>query len=290
MITETAKNLGVIGYPIAHSLSPRMQGAAIAASGADCAYIAMPVAPEALAAAVAGLRCLGFAGFNVTIPHKVAILPLLDALDESARAIGAVNTVSLEAGRLRGYNTDGSGFVAALQRRGFAVEGCRALLLGAGGAARAVLWGLAEAGARSLAIGARVAGKARALAASLALRVEVEALDWRDASFVSLLGQADLLINATPLGMSPHVDAMPPVHWEAVRPETFVCDLIYNPAQTRFLRAAKERGCAVMNGEGMLVEQGAAAFEIWTGCKAPAEAMYQALRQGLKALRGAGER
>ena len=187
MITKEAKNLGVIGYPIAHSLSPRMQGAAIAASGADCAYIALPVAPEALAAAVEGLRCLGFAGFNVTIPHKVAILPLLDALDESARAIGAVNTVSIEAGRLRGYNTDGSGFVAALRKRNFSVEGCRVLLLGAGGAARAVLWGLAEAGARSLAIGARDAGKARALAASLALRAEVEALDWQDADRKSVV-------------------------------------------------------------------------------------------------------
>lgn len=285
MITGTTRNLGVIGYPIAHSLSPRMHNDAIAASGVDCVYIALPVAPGDLPSAIEGLRSLSFAGFNVTIPHKVAILPLLDELDESARAVGAVNTVVVEAGRLRGYNTDGTGFITALEKRGFVVKGSRAVLLGAGGAARAVLWGLAQAGARSLTVGARDAAKARALATSLALRCEVAVLDWRDAAFASRLAQADLLINTTPLGMSPREDVSPPVNWEIVPPTMFVCDLIYNPARTRFLQAAQQRGCEIMNGEGMLVEQGAQAFELWTGRRAPSETMYQALRQGLEALR-----
>lgn len=286
MITGATKNLGVIGYPIAHSFSPCMQNAAIAAAGADYAYIALPVAPAALAAAVEGLRSCGFAGFNVTIPHKVAILPLLDALDESARAVGAVNTVRITDGRLCGYNTDGTGFVAALQKRGFAVAGSRVALFGAGGAARAVLWSLLRAGARSVTIGARDRAKARALAEAFAPEAEaIAALDWQDAAFAAQVAQVDLLVNATPLGMVPREDAAPPVDWAFVRPQAFVCDLIYNPARTCFLRAAEERGCAVMNGEGMLVEQGAAAFEIWTGQSAPTDVMYRALRQALDEMR-----
>ena len=147
MFTGKTKNLAVIGSPIEHSLSPAMQNAAIRAAGLDFVYVALPVLPEGLEDGVRGLLALGFRGFNVTIPHKSAIIPLLDEVDEAARAIGAVNTVVQEAGRLRGFNTDAEGFVEALLARGVSLAGKRAVLFGAGGAARAALYGLLRAGA-----------------------------------------------------------------------------------------------------------------------------------------------
>ena len=164
MFTGKTKNLAVIGSPIEHSLSPAMQNAAIRAAGLDYAYVALPVLPERLEDGVRGLRALGFRGFNVTIPHKSAILPLLDEADEAARAIGAVNTVVCEAGRLKGFNTDVEGFLGALAARGFSVEGKRVVLLGAGGAARAALYGLLRSGAAEVTLGVRNAPKARPLA------------------------------------------------------------------------------------------------------------------------------
>ncbi len=281
MITGQTKNLGVIGYPIAHSLSPAMQNAALRAAGLDYVYIAMPVAPDCLKDAVNGLRSLGFRGFNVTIPHKTAIIPLLDEIDEDASLIGAVNTVVREGDRLIGHNTDVSGFIGALRDKGFSPRGKRAVLLGAGGAARAVVRGLLKEGVSSLAIGVRNPARAQELVRQFSGASAIAAFDWQSDSFRQEMAAVDLLVNTTPLGMFPRVEESPPVDWAGMRRDAFVYDIIYTPEETRFLRAAAEHGCPVLNGVPMLVGQGAAAFRLWTGQAADQAVMRQALREAL---------
>nr|MBO6294230.1 shikimate dehydrogenase [Schwartzia sp. (in: firmicutes)] len=254
MVSGTTKNLGVIGWPIAHSLSPAMQAAAIRSAGLDYAYIAMPVRPEALPAAVEGLRSLGFRGFNVTIPHKSAVMALLDEVDEDARRIGAVNTVINENGRLLGRNTDVTGFLRGLSRQGVTVKGKRAVVLGAGGAARAVIWGLIREGAAGIVVGVRNASKAQEALEDFA--AETEVLSWDGDAFAGALASADILVNTTPLGMTPKTEEMPPVDWSRVQKDAFVYDIIYTPGCTRFLREAKAHGHRVTNGVAMLVGQG----------------------------------
>lgn len=282
IFTGKTKNLAVIGSPIGHSLSPAMQNAAIRAAGLDYAYVALPVLPERLEDGVRGLRALGFRGFNVTIPHKSAILPLLDEADEAARAIGAVNTVVCEAGRLKGFNTDVEGFLGALAARRFSVEGKRVVLLGAGGAARAALYGLLRSGAAEVTLGVRNAPKARSLAEEFAQYGEVCALDWNEAAFEEAVRKAALVVNTTPLGMAPQTQAMPPVPWQAVHERTVFYDIIYTPAKTQFLQRAESLGCPTLNGEAMLVGQGAAAFRLWTGQEADFAVMTHALREALE--------
>ena len=286
-ISGETKNLGVIGWPIVHSLSPAMQAAAIRAAGIDYAYIAMPVHPEALTQAVAGLRSLGFRGFNVTIPHKMAIIECLDEIDEDARRIGAVNTVVIEDGRLSGHNTDVTGFLRGLSRQGMTVRGKRAALFGAGGAARAVIWGLAKEGAERITVGVRDEMKARAALADLASVVNLEVFSWEDTAFRDALKNAALLVNSTPLGMTPKLEAIPPVDWNLVQPSAFVYDIIYTPARTRFLQEAEARGHRVLNGTSMLVGQGAEALALWTGIQPDEAAMERALLDALAGKREA---
>lgn len=285
MMTGKTQNLGVMGWPVAHSLSPVLQQAAIEAAGLDYAYIALPVRPEDLPAAVAGLRALQFRGWNVTIPHKQAVMAELDELDEAAQAIGAVNTVVNDDGRLKGYNTDCTGCIMGLTAQGFDVRGKRAVLLGGGGAARAIIYGLLTHSAAQVTVGARNAAKIAPLATDFAAYGTVVTMDWQSANFTQALGDADLLINATPLGMVPHVDAMPPVDWAQVKQDAFVYDIIYTPAETLFLRTAREHGHRTLNGELMLAGQGAAALRLWTGVEPDLAVMQQALHQ---ALAGAG--
>ena len=286
-ISGETKNLGVIGWPIVHSLSPAMQAAAIRAAGIDYAYIAMPVHPEALTQAVAGLRSLGFRGFNVTIPHKTAIIECLDEIDEDARRIGAVNTVVIEDGRLSGHNTDVTGFLRGLSRQGMTVRENRAALFGAGGAARAVIWGLAKEGAERITVGVRDEMKARAALADLASVVNLEVFSWEDTAFRDALKNAALLVNSTPLGMTPKLEAIPPVDWNLVQPSAFVYDIIYTPARTRFLQEAEARGHRVLNGTSMLVGQGAEALALWTGIQPDEAAMERALLDALAGKREA---
>ncbi len=284
MFTGKTKNLGVIGNPIQHSLSPVLQNAALAKAGLDYAYIALPVEQEKLAMAVEGLRSLGFRGFNVTIPHKTAILPFLDEVDEDARIIGAVNTVVNENGHLAGYNTDVKGFMQALHRRGFSIEGKKAVILGAGGAARAVLWGLIQGGAAKICIGVRNPAKAEALAECFRQYVEIDLLDWNEECFQQGLAQAALIVNTTPLGMHPKEDAAAPVKWDFVNSQALVYDIIYTPARTKFLQQAKVHGHMILNGEEMLAGQGAEAFRLWTGKEADLEVMLEALRKTLRSV------
>lgn len=282
MFTGKTINLGVIGNPIAHSLSPVMQNAGIEAAGLDYAYIAMPVPNDELETAVKGLRAMGFRGFNVTIPHKQNIMQYLDEIDEDARIIGAVNTVHIVDGKMTGYNTDVVGFTAAMRDAGFRAQGKKAVLLGAGGAARAIIWGLVKEQAAHLTIGVRNPAKAQPLADYFQPYLDITVLDWQSDEFKATLPQADLLINSTPLGMAPHTDAMPPVDFTSIKPSTFAYDIIYTPAETLFLKTAREHGCQTLNGEAMLVGQGAEAFHIWTGHALPQMVMAKALREALK--------
>ena len=281
MITGKTRLLAVIGAPIAHSLSPIIQNAALHAAGLDYVYVALPVRADALASAVRGLYDAGIAGFNVTIPFKTAIIPLLDALSEDARRIQAVNTVVVEDGRLVGYNTDVAGFLAGFAERGIALTGKNAVLIGAGGAARAALWGLLRSGVSSIAIGVRSVEKGAALAADFVANGAVRACAFDDPAFARELAAADIVVQTTPLGMTPHTEEMPPVDAAMIKPSAVVYDLIYTPAETHFLREARARGCETINGETMLVAQGAEAFHLWTGKRPDVELMKRVLREEL---------
>ncbi len=284
MITGKTKNLGVMGWPIGHSLSPVLQNAALKDAQLDYVYIALPVPPDMLSAAVAGLRAANFSGWNVTIPHKEAIIPYLDEVEEAARAIGAVNTVVNCDGKLYGYNTDAEGFIGALLSRGFDPAGKQVVLLGAGGAARAATWALLKRGAKSICIAVRNEKKGEDFVASFRsydangiLRAE----DWSGEAFSSILPEAELIVNTTPLGMSPKVSEMPPMDLDQLKPEAFAYDIVYMPGETRFLREARLRGHETLNGEDMLVLQGAAAFSLWTGERPDAALMKKELHRVL---------
>ena len=286
MIKGTTKNLGVMGWPIAHSLSPVLQNAAIEEAGLDYVYISLPVPPEKLKEAVAGLRAMQFSGWNVTIPHKQAIMAELDVVDEDARIIGAVNTVVNRDGHLTGYNTDYIGFMQPLTQQGFSPKGKEATILGAGGAARAVIWGLLRAKVRRITLGVRNPAKAERLAEEFASYGEIQVLHWEDGAFSDHLAVTDLLVNTTPLGMYPHVEGMPPVDWTKLKKDALVYDIIYTPERTRFLSEAQAHGHAIINGEGMLAGQGAAAFTLWTGVAPDLALMKRALREELASRQG----
>ena len=281
MAAAIVQQLGVIGYPVGHSLSPAMQQAAIEAAGLLYRYTAMEVLPEKLAATVSELRNSSFRGFNVTIPHKTGVMPLLDEIHEDARRIGAVNTVVQEEGRLIGYNTDVAGFLEGLRGVGRTFAGKNAVLLGAGGAARALLWALVKERVEKILLGVRNVEKTRELLRDFSFAGNVMAVSWTAALFRERLAEADLVINATPLGMAPHTEVMPPVDWHALKAHAFLYDIIYTPTKTRFLREGEANGHETLNGIPMLIGQGAAAFRLWTGQEADREAMGRALSASL---------
>lgn len=288
MITGKTKILGVIGAPIAHSLSPIIQNAALHEAGLDYVYTAFPVHRVALASAVCGLRDAGVVGFNVTIPFKTEIMPLLDALSEDAQRIRAVNTVVIASdGTMTGHNTDVTGFMAGFAARGIGLAGKRTVLIGAGGAARAALWGLLRSGVSSVCIGVRNLAKGKALCTDFAEDGTFAVYCFDDPHFRDVLCTADIVVQTTPIGMSPQTDAMPPVDPAAISPSAAVYDLIYTPAETAFLRAAAAHGCTTINGETMLVMQGAEAFSLWTGVRPNTDLMQRALREELARREGA---
>ncbi|MDR3591618.1 MAG: shikimate dehydrogenase [Negativicutes bacterium] len=279
MIKGKMRVVGLLGWPVGHTLSPVMQNAAFAAAGLDFCYVAFAVKPEELPQALAGAKALGFGGLNLTIPHKVEIMRWLDELDRSAQLVGAVNTVVFESGRAIGYNTDADGFVNSLQTEGVATDGKKVAVLGAGGAARAVVHGLLDNGVQVVSVGARDAAKAAAFAGSFGSGGRVRGFDWKQQEFAQVLSDCDILVQSTPVGMWPQAGAEVPLDWEALSPAAVVCDLIYNPATTSFLARAAADGHKTIGGAGMLVGQGAAAFTLWTGIQAPREVMRQALAE-----------
>jgi shikimate dehydrogenase len=296
VITGTTALYGVLGHPVAHSRSPAMQNAAFAALGLDAAYVALPVPPERLAAAIRGAHALGFQGLNVTVPHKQAVLALCATVDGSAAAVGAVNTLRRAASGWEGFNTDAPACLALLEAAGL-VRGARALLAGAGGAARAAAWALVRAGA-ALRVAARRPEAARALALAFAPATVAgvptpQAVSWADLGAEA--SAADVVVNGTSVGLAGrhlaggHDEAVPPspplapgqphpaAPTLAITPRQgqIVVDFVYG--ETDLARRARSAGARLVTGEQLLVRQGALAFTLWTGRPAPEAVMAAAV-------------
>ena len=268
MIDQHTVLYGVAGWPIEHSLSPVMHNAAFAAAGINAVYVALAV--RDIAGCMAGMRALGLRGLSVTIPHKSAVIPHLDGLDERAREIGAVNTVVNRDGRLIGYNTDAAGALKALEER-ISLAGRRCVILGAGGAARAIGFVL-RGKVAAITVANRSLDRGRALARSLGC------------AFISLDElkgvEADLLIQTTPVGMAPE-DRACPVPEQILKEGMAVMDIIYNPLETKLLTMARSRGCVTITGLSMFIHQGAEQFRLWTGGEPPTQAMTRAVLEVL---------
>lgn len=284
MIDGNTRLIGLIGYPVAHSYSPAMHNAAAAALGLNVAYVPLPVSPERLPDALRGLVALGFRGVNVTVPHKEAVMSHLDAVFPAARVIGAVNTIVIGDGRLTGFNTDWSGFLADLESYRLALYGRDCLVLGAGGSARAVVYALLRRGGR-VSVLARRPDQARRLAEELkpafpsAADIAVGRLD--DAPRVAAQLDEPVIVNATPLGMSGERSELSPwLDGAPFPPGAFIYDLVYNPAETRFMAQARAAGRRAANGLGMLVGQAAEAFEVLTGRRPDPAVMRGVVERG----------
>ena len=278
------KIVGLVGYPLGHSLSPAMQNAAFKALNLDWEYVPFEVLPKDLSEAIRGMRALHIAGFNVTIPHKEAILPMLDEVTQLARIIGAVNTIKNQEGLLVGYNTDGPGFMDSLKDRAkLNPKGKKVVILGAGGAARAVSVMLAEAGIKSLSITDIQEKKAEELISYVSsyFEIEGESLGANHPRLQAALANADLLVNASPIGMYPKINESPLPDDIKLPENLLVYDLVYNPAETKLIKSAKSFGCKTFSGLDMLIRQGAMAFALWTGLEAPLEVMRQAAETAL---------
>ena len=278
--------LGVLGDPVAHSLSPQLQNAALENCGLQMGYARFQIAADELPDALALLRGLNFIGVNLTVPHKIAAVKLMDEVDESAREVGAVNAIKIENEKLRGFNTDGKGFARAI-REEFSVDlrDLRVLVLGAGGAARAIALECAKENSERLVIANRDFEKAKNLARELRpffaeARVlgpvpRLQAIAWDEAAFRFQIANVDLVVNATPLGLH-HADAAP-ISARLLAPHLMVYDTVYAGDQTALVLAAIEAGARAANGLSMLLHQGALAFEIWFDRAAPLTAMRKAL-------------
>ena len=272
--------VGLIGDPVAHSVSPDMHNAAFAACGIDEQYVLWHTPAATLPQRIAQLRAPDIRGANVTVPHKTTVITLLDAIDGDAQAIGAVNTIVRDAaGRLRGFNTDAPGFARALQHGGYNARGGAAVVLGAGGTARAIVYALMHAGVGSLVIANRTLARAQALAHHMQAqtRAQIRPLALTNTALRGVIAQADLLVNTTTAGLN---DDLLPVEQAHLHAGLLVVDAIYHT--TPLLRAAAERGARVQDGLEMLVQQGALAWEAWTAQAAPVDAMRVAAQRALE--------
>lgn len=290
MIKGTTKILGVIGDPIEHSLSPIMHNAAISHLGVDYIYLPLRIKPADLATALAGFTAIGVQGFNVTIPHKQAILPLLTEITPLAQAVGAVNTVYPVATGWGGTNTDVPGFLAPLHNLNNIDKNWSqkvALILGYGGAARAVVAGCAELGCAEIHVVGRQAEKLTNFQQSwvnsaLPAKLNLQVHPWDN--LPNLIPKADLLVNTTPVGMYPHIDQSPleMALIQLIQPGTIVYDLIYRPKPTLLLHEAAHQGALAIDGLEMLVQQGAVALNLWLGRPIPVDIMSASLQMALK--------
>jgi shikimate dehydrogenase len=282
-VNYKAELVGVLGYPVAENPTGVMQEAAFAALGLNWRYLTMEVKPEDLADAMRGVRALGMKGINLTIPHKVAVMALLDDIAPDAKVIGAVNTVYREGDRLIGANTDGKGFLRGLREAEIDPQGKRVAVLGAGGAARAITFELAFAGASELIVINRSLERGQGLVDTLRRDTStiVQFVPWSSTYIVP--AAIDILVNATSIGLYPDVDALPDISLDQARSDLFVCDVIPNPPDTRLMQLARSRGLRTLNGLSMLVHQGTIGFELWTGQTAPEAVMKEALRQAFEA-------
>ena len=280
-ISGKTKICGVIGDPIEHTMSPVMHNAAFQELGIDYLYVPFRVRKEELGKAIDGMRALNIRGLNVTIPHKINVIPLLDELDPLIEKIGAVNTIVNNGGVLKGYNTDATGFLQALLEGEVEPKGKNTVILGAGGASRAISFILAERGAHLFILN-RSVNRAEELAGRISQTFQdgVKALRLDEENLSAVLKSADILVNTTSVGMSPNVDESP-LPAKLLRPGLVVFDIVYNPIKTRLLGEAGAAGAQTINGIEMLAWQGALASEKWTGQKEPLELMK---REAIKAL------
>lgn len=271
--------LGIIGHPIGHTLSPLMHAVAAGSAGVSLAYSVYDVKPENLRAAMEGVRALSIDGLNVTVPHKVDVMESLDEITEEAAAIGAVNTIVRRGGRLTGYNTDAHGFLTSLKENaGGDPAGKSVLVYGAGGAARAIVAGLARAGAGRIVIVNRAEGKAERLAEKvrgLGRGAETEGLGFSSNKLFESVRSADIIVNTTAVGMEGVGGRLPAM--DGVRKGQLVVDIVYRPLETPLLSRARAAGAATLDGLWMLIHQGAMSFTLWTGKPFPADRVRRAL-------------
>lgn len=269
MITAKTKQLGIIGDPVEHSFSPKMHNFISKLMNNDYVYSGFHVTRENVGDAIRGMRAMGIKGMNVTAPHKVAVMEYLDEISDDAKMLGSVNTIVNRDGKLCGYNTDSEGFYMALTHAGIKIEGAKILVLGSGGVVKPTLMRLIKAEPKSITIVNRTKSKAEALAKLLKeatgfdVKTEIEDFDF------------DIVLNTTSAGMEPQEDALPIDeideidNLDFINESTSVVDMIYNPAETKFLRIAREQGAKTLNGLDMLIYQGVIAYELFTGTKLP---------------------
>ena len=276
MLNSETKLLGLIGHPVEHSLSPIMHNKALKDKNLNYVYLAFDVSPKNLKHVVSGAKSLGIKGFNITIPYKVDIMNYLDKIDKEAELIGAVNTVKIENDIATGYNTDGLGARMSLEDEIGEVEDKNILIIGAGGASRAVAFELAKN--NNITIINRTVEKARILSEEISKKLN-KTVNYNNLNID--IKEFDIIIHTTPIGMYPNINTQPIINTKDINESMVVMDLIYNPEETVLLKEAKKQGAKTINGLGMLVYQGAIAFEIWTGVKPDVEIMKRALKEAL---------
>lgn len=273
------KIFGLLGHPVGHSMSPVMHNDQFTFLGLDCNYHAFDVLPDELENAVKGIKALGISGFNVTIPHKVEIMKFLDEIDDEAMQIGAVNTVVNRNGKLYGYNTDGKGFAVSLENKaGKDFLSKKMLIIGAGGAARGIFVTMARMGAIAIDFTNRTIEKAEQLISENPYPIQSNARSIKEAE--EHLHEYQIIINTTSVGMSPKIEDLP-LQLTNMKPGTILSDIIYNPIETKWLKAGKALGAVTQNGVGMFVGQGALAFEMWTNKKPDFNRMEQIVMKQL---------
>lgn len=274
-----AELTGVFGDPVDDNPTGIVEEAAFAAKNLNYRYLTVKVLPEDLGKAMDSVRIFGMKGINLTMPHKIKVLPYLDELSPAAKIIGAVNTVIQKDGKLYGENTDGKGFVTALKNSGETLEGKKVTILGAGGAARAIAVECALNGAVHINIINRSAEKGEELASLIQSETDSSAqyLTWESSMKIPV--DTQILINATSIGFSPNVTDKPDIDYSTITNQMCVCDVIFNPVETIFLKAAAANGAKIVTGLGMLVQQAALNFTLWTGVEAPVDVMEEALKK-----------
>jgi len=282
MITGKTKVVGVIGHPIEHSMSPPMHNNAFKQFNMDYVYVAFHVLPENIEKLMESCKTLDIIGLNVTIPHKTAVIPLLDEIDSTAEKIGAVNTIRFKNGIAKGFNTDGIGAIRSIQKY-TTLEGKKVLILGAGGASKAIAFTLINENINSLVIANRSKENACKLIENIRKQCDFENISYVDIKEAhNMVEDADIIINTTPIGMYPNHEVEPPIKTDKITEKHVVMDVIYNPLETEFLKESRLNGATTINGTSMLINQGLESFEIFTGCKASYESFEEALLEQLR--------
>ena len=281
-VNYRAELVGVFGDPVEDNPTGVMEEAAFAACGLNYRYLTLKVTDEDLDAAMKSIRALHMKGMNLTMPHKIRAIPYLDELSEAARIIGAVNTIVVKDGKLFGENTDGKGFVQALSNKGISLDGKNIVILGAGGAAKAIAVECALADASQVCIFNRTLAKAEELAKVIRENTKADATGYTWEKELKIPENTDILINATSIGFSPDITAKPDIDYDTVTDQMIVCDVVFHPAETEFLKSCAGRGARTVNGLGMLACQGALNFTLWTGVEAPLTVMEEKLRTELE--------